>query len=111
MSPSFWQSYNSKFTAEKYQTFLKRLDEQCGTAGKFRVCETPCFFATHLPPTKAELGKELVGQLVENPAYHASSDESIPPPFRVPNEAPHPMFAQVDFGLIRAADGELQPKL
>ena len=111
MIPSFRQSYNSNFTAEKYQTFLKRLDERCGTPVKFRVCETPCFFPKSLLTSMSESGKELVRQLVENPAYQARSDESIPAAFRVPNEAPHPMFAQVDFGLIRAADGELQPKL
>jgi hypothetical protein len=29
----------------------------------------------------------------------------------VPNESPHPMFIQVDFGLVRDSAGELQPKL
>ena len=36
---------------------------------------------------------------------------SIPAEFRVPNEPAHPMFVQVDFGLVRDAGGELQPKL
>ena len=34
-----------------------------------------------------------------------------PEEFKVPNEPPHPMFVQVDFGLVRDASGELQPKL
>ena len=56
-------------------------------------------------------GKELIHQLVDSPSYRARSDESIPAEFRVPNEAAHPMFIQVDFGLVRDAAGELQPKL
>jgi hypothetical protein len=56
-------------------------------------------------------GKELVRQLVESPEYRAKSDQSIPPEFNAPNESPHPMFVQVDFGLVRGPDGELQPKL
>ncbi len=56
-------------------------------------------------------GKELIRQLVDSAAYRAQSDESIPAEFRVPNEAPHPMFIQVDFGLVRDSAGELQPKL
>jgi hypothetical protein len=56
-------------------------------------------------------GKELIHQLVESPEYRARSEESIPAEFRVPNEAPHPMFIQVDFGLVRDKSGELQPKL
>jgi hypothetical protein len=49
--------------------------------------------------------------LVENPEYRARSEASIPAEFRVPNESPHPMFIQVDFGLVRDAAGELHPKL
>jgi hypothetical protein len=56
-------------------------------------------------------GKELIRQLVDNPEYRARSESSIPSRFRAPNEAPHPMFVQVDFGLVRDAGGDLQPKL
>jgi hypothetical protein len=56
-------------------------------------------------------GKELIRQLVESPSYRARSEESIPAQFRVANEASHPMFVQVDFGLVRDAAGDLQPKL
>jgi hypothetical protein len=59
----------------------------------------------------AEDGKELIRQLVESPEYRARSEESIPAEYRVPNEPAHPMFVQVDFGLVRDASGELQPKL
>ena len=56
-------------------------------------------------------GKQLIQQLVDSPSYRARSDESIPTEFRVPNEAAHPMFIQVDFGLVRDGAGQLQPKL
>jgi hypothetical protein len=56
-------------------------------------------------------GKELIRQLVESPEYRAKSDEAVPAEFKVPNEPDHPMFVQVDFGLVRDARGELQPKL
>ena len=59
----------------------------------------------------AEDGKALIHQLVDNPEYRKRSEASIPANFRVPNEAPHPMFIQVDFGLVRDAAGQLQPKL
>ena len=56
-------------------------------------------------------GRELIRQLVDNPRYRAKSDEAVPAEFKVPNEPDHPMFVQVDFGLVRDASGELQPKL
>jgi hypothetical protein len=111
MIPSLRQPFNDSFTPEKYQAFLRRVDEACGTHVQFRLSETPCFFPKPLIDRMASDGQALIRQLVDNPAYRAKSDEAVPAAFKVPNEAPHPMFVQVDFGLVRDARGELQPKL
>ncbi len=111
MIPLLRKQFNERFTPEKYQTFLRRIDEISGTHVSFRLSETPCFFPKPLLDRMASDGKDLIRQLVDNPAYRAKSDEAVPAEFKVPNEAPHPMFVQVDFGLVRDAHGELQPKL
>ena len=111
MIPFLRKQFNAGFTAEKYRTFLRRIDDAGGTHVQFRLSETPCFFPKALLERMAEDGKELIRQLVESPEYRARSNASIPAEFRVPNEPAHPMFVQVDFGLVRAASGELQPKL
>src|SRR5271156_1145201 len=111
MIPSLRKQFNQNFTPEKYQKFLRRIDDVTGTHVQFRVSETPCFFPRSLLDRMAEDGKELIRQLVESAEYRARSDSSIPDEFRVPNEPAHPMFVQVDFGLVRDAQGELQPKL
>jgi len=111
MIPSLRRQFNASFTSDKYQQFVRRIDEVCGTHVQFRLSETPCFFPKELVDRRARDGEELIRQLVDNPEYRAKSDEAVPPEFKVPNEAPHPMFVQVDFGLVRDANGELQPKL
>ena len=111
MIPSLRRAFNENFTSEKYQTLLRRIDSACGTHVQFRLCETPCFFPKSLIEQMASDGQELIRQLVDNPEYRATSDAAVPAEFRVPNEAAHPMFVQVDFGLVRDARGELQPKL
>ena len=111
MIPSLRKQFNDNFTPEKYQTFLRRIDDLCGTHVQFRLSETPCFFPKALLERMAADGQKLIRQLVDNPQYRAKSDEAVPAEFKVPNEAPHPMFAQVDFGLVRDDSGELQPKL
>jgi len=111
MIPSLRKQFNDSFTPEKYQTFLRRIDDACGTHVQFRLSETPCFFPKSLLDRMAEDGKELIRQLVENPEYRTRSDASIPAEFRVANESPRPLFVQVDFGLVRDAKGQLQPKL
>ncbi len=111
MIPSRRRRFNSDFTPEKYQAFLRQIDEACGTHVQFRLCETPCFFPKPLIDGMARDGQDLIRQLVDSPKYRAKSDEAVPAEFKVPNEAPHPMFVQVDFGLVRDAQGELHPKL
>jgi hypothetical protein len=111
MVPALREEFNRNFTAAKYRQFLQKLDEAAGTHIDFRVSETPCFVPRSLLDRMAEDGRQLVAQLVENPEYRRASDITIPPEYNVPNEAPLPMFVQVDFGLVRNADGKLEPKL
>ena len=111
MIPSLRRQFNETFAPEKYQEFLRRIDQACGTHVQFRLSETPCFFPPSLLKKVAEDGKELIRQLVGNREYREKSDAAVPAEFRVPNEAEHPMFVQVDFGLVRNGQGELQPKL
>ena len=111
MIPELRQRFNQTFSAEKYQSFLRRIDDTCGTHVQFRLSETPCFFSKQLLDRMATDGEALIRQLVENQEYRAKSDGAVPLEFKVPNEAPHPMFVQVDFGLVRDANGDLQPKL
>src|SRR6516164_3049466 len=111
MIPSFRAAFNSNHKSKKYAELLLRLEERCGVPIQFRVSETACFLPESLIARMAESGKELIRQLVDNPEYRKRSEESIPAEFRVPNESAHPMFIQVDFGLVRDGQGELQPKL
>src|SRR5258707_146909 len=108
---SLRKQFNENFTPEKYQTFLRRIDDACGTHVQFRLAETPCFFPKELIDRMASDGAALIRQLVDNPEYRAKSEDAVPPEFKVPNEAANPMFVQVDFGLVRDAEGELRPKL
>jgi hypothetical protein len=110
MIPSLRKQFNERFTPEKYQAFLKRMAERCGAPLEFRLAETPCFFPKALLEKMAQYGAELIHQL-ETPEYHKASSKAIPAEFNVPNETPHPMFIQVDFGLVKDAAGALQPKL
>jgi hypothetical protein len=111
MIPSYRRDFNLRFTSEKHARFRREMTSRCGMEVPFALCETPCFFPHALVERMADDGKALIHQLVENPDYRARSEASIPAEFRVPNESPHPMFIQVDFGLVRDSAGELQPKL
>jgi hypothetical protein len=111
MIPSYRQDFNTRFTPEKYEHLRHEMTSRCGMEVPFALCETPCFFPNALVERMGEDGKALIRQLVDSPEYRARSETSIPARFRVQNESAHPMFVQVDFGLVRDSAGELQPKL
>ena len=105
------EEFNRNFTPQKYQGFLDSLAKKSGTPIGFRVSETPCFTPKALLDQMAQYGRELVMQLLTSPKYLRVSDKTVPPEYNVPNETPRPMFVQVDFGLVRDAKGNLEPKL
>lgn len=107
MIPEWRERFNREFTPAKYERFLREVDARSGTHVPFRNCETPCFFPKQIVGKMIDYGRELIGQLLSNPAYMAASEQAVPAQYRVPNEAPRPLFVQVDFGL----DRELEPKL
>jgi hypothetical protein len=111
MIEPFRSEFNAGFTTAKYAELLRRLDERTRTKIEFRVAETPCFFDRELIERMVAAGTELTKQLVGNAAYMQASEASIPAEWNVPGRDAHPHFMTVDFGLVRDAEGELQPKL
>ncbi len=110
MIPALRESFNAGFTPEKYRGFLELLDATCGTHVEFRNSETPCFFPATLVDRMARDGCDLIRQLT-TPEYRAISKKAVPPEYDIPNEPDHPMFLQVDFGLVREPSGEIAPRL
>jgi hypothetical protein len=104
-------AFNECFTMGKYAELLRLLNERTRTEVEFRVCETPCFFAPELMQRLVQTGEELTAQLLGSERYMQDSEAAIPAEFRVPGESVHPHFMTVDFGLVRNAAGELEPKL
>ena len=104
------QRFNRNFSRENYHKLLQVMEKQCGTAVEFRISETPCFLPYALLGQMCLYGEELIHQLVTR-KYLEQSQPSIPAEFNVPQESPHPLFIQVDFGLVKDRAGALQPKL
>ena len=104
-------AFNECFTMGKYAELLRLLKQRTRTEVEFRVCETPCFFAPELMQRLVRTGEELTAQLLGSEQYMLDSDAAIPAEYRVPGENAHPHFMTVDFGLVRNAAGELEPKL
>jgi hypothetical protein len=108
--PALRERFNAAFTPEKYAAFLARMEAQSGTPLAFRHSETPCFFPAPLIDAMAREGADLIRQLT-SPEYLAIARQAVPPQHDVPGEPDHPLFLQVDFGLVREAPGQIAPRL
>jgi hypothetical protein len=104
------QHYNATFTPEKYQAFLDTVNAAYGEACTFRVSETPVFVPKFL---KAQLlqGVEDICAVITQPDFRARSEAALPAHLKVPNEDPHTVFLQLDFGICRDANGNFTPQL
>ncbi len=111
MIPALRTAFNAGFTSAKYKQLLQRMNERCGTEIHFRVCETPVFIPPDLSEKLTRYGRELVYQLLDDKEYRRASDLTIPAKWNVPNDDADPLWMCVDFGLVRAASGEIEPKL
>lgn len=105
------RAFNQAWTPGQYERLLSLLTAAAGVAPTFPVAETPCFFTRALVDDLAKTGETLIRQLMDDHTASAAADRMVPDRFTGPNEDPVPRFLQVDFGLVRAADGRIEPRL
>jgi len=109
--PHLRKAFNASWTEAKYRDLVRRLETRTGATLGFPISETPCFFPQSLMRLLASTGLELVHQILDNSDAMAAADKAVPDRFKGPGAETLPTFLQVDFGLVRAADGSIQPKL
>jgi hypothetical protein len=109
--PSLRASFNQAWTEEQFQDLIRRLETRTGRPLGFPISETPCFFPQSLLTSIAATGLELVNQILDDGDAMKAADAIVPVRFRGPGAEPIPTFLQVDFGLVRNADGTIAPKL
>lgn len=110
MHPIQRQQYNSLYTPEKYAAFQRTMAEVFGEASTFRLAETPVFVPAYLKE-KLLRGVEDISKVLTRPDFLTKSAAAIPPHLVVPNEDPHTVFLQLDFGICRDEHGGLTPQL
>ena len=111
MIPALRQAFNAAWTEARYGALRTRLQQRTAGSIEFPVSETPCFFPSPLIDEMAATGRDLIRQAMSGEAAKAAASV-VPARFRAAASAePHPTFLQVDFGLVRGASGQIEPKL
>jgi hypothetical protein len=116
--PALRAPFNQSWTEAKYRDLVHRLEARTGATLDFPISETPGFLPRSLLATLASTGLTLLDQILQSPDAMAEAEAIVPERYRgggagmrALSEVEGPTFAQVDFGLVRDADGIIKPKL
>jgi hypothetical protein len=109
--PALRAAFNEKWTEQKFRDLVHRLEARTGARLGFPLSETPGFLPRSLMATLGATGLTLLDQILQSPEAMAEADAVVPERFKGPGAEALPTFAQVDFGLVRDADGALKPRL
>lgn len=109
--PELRRQFNERFTAERYSSLVRLVDERCRTHVDFRIAETPVFLPLSLLEAMAGYGVELTKSLLGCDNYLAAARKAIPADYVVAGGTAHPHFLTADFALVRTSKGELVPRL
>ena len=102
--------FNSSFSKEQYEKFLRALDHDFPGAIEFRVAETPVFIEDSITLSMIDCCDYIIDFIKDN-QFLAKTERAIPLDERIPNEGKHTHFIAFDFGICKQEDGTLFPAL
>jgi hypothetical protein len=110
MNPELRRLYNAAFTPDLYRRYLERLESRLDVKIPFRIAESPLFVPRGLRARLAASAREIVAQ-ISQPHVIEAMKAAIPPALDVPRCDALANCIQVDFAIVRGADGELTGKV
>jgi hypothetical protein len=102
--------YNSAFSDSLYQAYEEDLFRRTGVAFDFRLAETPVFIPADLRRKIETAAQQIIEQISDRELIRRMM-QAIPERWDTPGMDELPHFAQVDFAIVREADGSLGPRL
>lgn len=110
MVPDIRNKYNSEFTQEKYEAFVKDLNTTYDFPIEFRIAETPVFIGKEFKDEILKAVEEITSYLMSD-TYKKLSLNAIPRGMEVPGDPGYPAMMAVDFAICRDRDGNFIPQL
>jgi hypothetical protein len=109
--PTLRAEFNEKWSDSAYRDLVRTLELRTGATLGFPISETPCFLPRPLMDSLSATGVDLVNQILGSAEAMAAAEAAVPQRYQGAGAERLPTFVQVDFGLVRAADGSIEPKL
>ena len=110
MVPDQRNSFNQKFSEQKYAQLLSELNKNFVGAIDFRVAETLVFIDAHCNKQMLDTCDYIIDTITHSD-FQALTDASIPANKNVPNQTAYPHFLAFDFGICMNEKNEIAPQL
>ncbi len=111
MIPELRKKFNTEFTQEKYDAFLKDINTSLKYPVDFRISETPLFLSED-PKNKLLKACDELCKQVTSAEFKLKMKDAVPSHLSIPGETDHPEFFVFDFGICRdKKSGQFVPKL
>ena len=110
MDPALRRAYNAAYSDATYARYMSRLEDLLGCKIPFRVAETPLFIPAELRDYLARSAREIIEQISQE-ALITRMKQAIPAALDVPRMDHLPNCVQVDFAVVRGADGKLEGRV
>ncbi len=104
------QQFNSNFTKEKYEAYVKEIEALHPGALDFRNAETPVFVPKGFTNKMLKACDDIVDVII-NSKFIELTERGIPKDVYVPGQNSHSHFIAFDFGVCENENGELEPQL
>lgn len=102
--------YNASFSEDRYQAFLKSIDDETNYRPVFRIAETPIFIGKEMKQKIFDACNSIT-DVIMRPDFKEKTQTALRPEYEVPGETNQSLFLQYDFGICEESDGSLSPKL
>ncbi len=110
MDSALRRLYNAAYSDATHERYMSRLQGLLGCQIPFRVAETPLFIPADLREHLARSAREIIDQISQE-ALIARMKRAIPAALDVPRMDHLPNCVQVDFAVVRGADGGLEGRV
>ncbi len=110
MQKNLREKFNSNFTEEKYNTYLKEVEAISPGSLDFRNAETPIFIGKDFTKKMLDACEDIIDVIVA-PNFKALTERSIPADVNVPGDEKHAQCMVFDFGICENEKGEFEPQL
>ena len=110
MIKSLREKYNSEFTTEKYDAFVRDINSVFNYKIDFRIAETPIYLPKDLLIEIQNASDEII-TVLQSEEFKKYSKNALPSQLAVPDEDEHTQLLAIDFAICKDENGNFTPQL